>query len=79
MPNLSIRLNDKDVETLDRLVIGVRAYYEREAKKMPALHQLAKETTRSSALRDLLSAWDHGMDAPKVFSRDLTAPAKNGG
>lgn len=70
MPTLSIRINEDDEKTLDRLVVAVRAYYEREARAMPVLAQLAKETTRSSALRDLLLAWKHG--SCDQFSRDLT-------
>ena len=72
MPSISIRLSDDDVETIDRLVVAVRAYYEREAKAMPVLAQVARETTRSSALRDLLLAWKHG--CCEQFSRDITDP-----
>ena len=72
MPNLSLRMSDDEVETLDRLVVAVRAYYESQSKTMPMLAQVAKETTRSSALRDLLLAWKHG-DANSMFSRDITA------
>ncbi len=70
MPTISVRISDRDAEALDRLVTSVRAYYEREAQKMPVLGQI--ETTRSSALRDLLSAWDHPtMDVRKAFSREI--------
>jgi hypothetical protein len=79
MPNLSIRLSDEEVEILDRLVIGVRAYYERQVVIFPPAAKLAKETTRSSALRDLLLSWEHRMNAPEVFSHELTEPAQDGG
>jgi hypothetical protein len=78
MPNLSIRLSDKEAEDLDRLVIGVRSYYESEAVVFPPAEKLARETTRSSALRDLLLAWRRGDDILKMFSRELTEPAKDG-
>jgi hypothetical protein len=58
--NLSVRLNDDDEKRLDRLVIAWRAYYTEQAKKMPMASHLPGEVTRSSALRDLLLAWDHG-------------------
>ena len=74
--NISVRLDDDSVETLNRLVIAVRAYYERESQTMPALAQLARETNKSSALRDLLLAWKHGK-ADEMFSRALTAPPQD--
>jgi predicted transcriptional regulator len=67
MINLSVRLSDDDLQTLDELVEAVRCYYKRQAEQVPALRQI--ETTRSSALRDLLSSWRHGMDAPVEFTR----------
>ena len=67
MPNISVRLSDDDLLTLDELVEAVRLYYIRQAEKVPALREV--ETTRSSALRDLLSAWKHNMNATKEFTR----------
>jgi hypothetical protein len=78
MPNLSIRFNNQEVEDLDRLVVAVRSFYEREATGFAPAAKLATETTRSSALRDLLLAWRRGDDIPAMFSRELTEPAKNG-
>jgi hypothetical protein len=71
--NLSIRMDDRQVQTLDRLVIAVRAYYESQSKNVPAFAGIARDTTRSSALRDLLLAWEHGK-ADELFSRDITRP-----
>jgi hypothetical protein len=77
--HISARMSDDEIEILDRLVVAVRAYYEREAVNVPALGphlaKLAKETTRSSALRDLLLAWKHGK-ADEMFSRDITEAIK---
>lgn len=67
MPNFSVRLSDTDVQILDKLVVAMRAYYAVQAQSVPQLRSI--ETTRSSALRDLLSAWDHGMNAPEVFPK----------
>lgn len=75
MPTFSVRLSDQDVETLDRLVVAVRAYYEGLAPSFPPAAGLAREVTRSSALRDLLSAWEHGI--VHEFKRELTAPIGN--
>lgn len=73
MPNLSIRITNEDEENLDALVVAVRAYYERMADVMPIAGRYAKETTRSSALRDLLLAWKRG-EADKLFNHKLTGP-----
>lgn len=75
MPNISIRISETDEQNLDALVIAVRAYYERvAAQNSPfagAASQLAREVTRSSALRDLLLAWKRG-EANDLFSCNLT-------
>lgn len=76
MPNLSIRFSDEETEALDRLVIAVRAFYEGAAPDFPAAAQLARETTRSSALRDLLRAWQRRDDIPSMFSVELTKETK---
>jgi len=65
MPNISVRLSDEDIEILDQLVVGVRAYYLRKSETMPTLRTI--DTTRSSALRHLLAAWKHGMHAAEEF------------
>lgn len=78
MPNLSIRLSDKEAEDLDRLVVATRAYYERQVAIFPPAAKLAQEATRSSALRDLLLAWRRGDDIHSMFSRELTELAKDG-
>lgn len=67
---ISIRISPGEAETLDRLVIACRAYYERQAKTFPPAARMAQEVTRSSALRDLLLAWKH--DCCDQFSRDIT-------
>lgn len=75
MPTLSIRLSDEEAATLDRLVVAVRAYYDTASKDMPLLAQVGRETTKSSALRDLLLAWKHGK-ADELFNREITEPSK---
>jgi hypothetical protein len=72
MPNLSLRISEADEENLDRLVVAVRAYYSHMADTLPVAAQMARETTRSSALRDLLLAWKRG-EANTLFKCDLTA------
>lgn len=72
MPNLSLRISEADEENLDRLVIAVRAYYAHMANTLPIAAQMARETTRSSALRDLLLAWKRG-EADELFKCDITA------
>lgn len=62
---LTIRLNESDEQALDRLIRGVQAHRERQPRDV--LTALAP-VTRSSALRDLLRAWEHGLDASAVFS-----------
>lgn len=63
---ISVRFSTQEIETLDRLVIACRAFYE----KQPApFSRMANEVTRSSAIRDLLLAWDHG--CCDQFSRTL--------
>lgn len=69
--NLSVRLNDDDEKRLDRLVIAWRAYYVEQAKQMPMASHLSGEVTRSSALRDLLLAWDHGFMPPDVAKEPI--------
>lgn len=69
--SFSIRINQEDEERLDRLVVAVRAFY---AHAPEPFARLAGETSRSSALRDLLLAWDRGDDIPSMFSHELTAP-----
>lgn len=76
MPTLSVRLSDDDSKTLDRLVIAVRAYYQNQAADFPVAERLSREVTRSSALRDLLSAWEHGIT--DEFKRELTEPIGDG-
>jgi hypothetical protein len=71
--DLHIRIDQEDLDRLDRLVVAFRAYYERQP--MPAAKRLAKETTRSSALRDLLLAWEHGIVGE--ISTDLTKPTSD--
>jgi hypothetical protein len=65
VPNVSVRLSDQEVGILDEFVEAMEAYYEREGKRVPALRTI--KTSRSSAFRDLLSSWKHGMNAPEVF------------
>jgi predicted transcriptional regulator len=77
MTNLSIRFDDQLLATLDKLVIATRAYYESQANQIPAFAAIAQNTTRSSALRDLLLAWDHGK-ANELFSREITKPISDG-
>ena len=67
MPTVSVRLSEKEIGILDQLVEAVDAYYEKQGEKVPALRTI--QTNRSSALRDLLSSWDHGMNAPESFPR----------
>jgi hypothetical protein len=68
---ISVRTPPEEVETLDRLVVACRAYYERQA---PPFNRLAGKVTRSSALRDLLRAWRHGFVGE--FSYDLTTASE---
>lgn len=70
MPVISIKVHERDLDTLDKLVIAVRAYYERQVPTCPPAAALARNTTRSSAIRDLLSAWDH--DIVSEFSHQQT-------
>lgn len=65
MPKISVSLGDREIRVLDSLVASLNDYYQREGQKIEALRTI--QTNRSSALRDLLSAWDHGMDASEVF------------
>jgi len=65
MPNISVSLGSPDLVALDALVDSLNEYYEREGQKIEALRHI--KTTRSSALKDLLSAWKHGMNASEVF------------
>jgi hypothetical protein len=74
MVPLSVRFGEAEVETLDRLVVAVRAYYESQAQAFPPAARLANEVTRSSALRDLLLAWKHG--CVDQFSYKLTEKVK---
>lgn len=60
MPQLTFRFSDEEIAQLDRLKDAVRTRYEQMAVTMPRFSDLARETTRSSALRDLLAAWDNG-------------------
>jgi hypothetical protein len=68
--NISLRINDDELETLDRLVVACRAYY--NGSDIPVVKQLARNVTRSSALRDLLLAWKHG--CVEQFDPALTEP-----
>lgn len=72
--SFSIRLNEDDEARLDRLVVAVRAFYE---SAPPAFVRLAGETTRSSALRDLLLAWDRGDNIQAMFSRGPVVQARS--
>lgn len=65
MPNISVRLSDQETEILDELVTAMEQYYEEQGEKVPALRTI--KTNRSTAFRDLLSSWKHGMNAPEVF------------
>lgn len=67
MPSFHVRLSDEESAMLDRLTAAVRAKYQAMAVTIPRFAQIAEETTRSSALRDLLAAWDHGQ-ADKAFN-----------
>lgn len=60
MPDFHFRLSDDELAMLDRLKASVKASYEHTAQTMPIFKDLARDTTRSSALRALLAAWDHG-------------------
>lgn len=60
MPQLTFRFSDEEMAILDRLTDAVRGRYQDMAITIPRFAQIAEETTRSSALRDLLAAWDHG-------------------
>ena len=60
MPSFHVRLSDEESAMLDRLTAAVQAKYRSMAVTIPRFNQIAEETTRSSALRDLLAAWDHG-------------------
>lgn len=66
--HISVRMSDEEIETLDRLVDAVRAHYEDQAKTTPVFAQLAKDVTRSSALRDLLLSWKYGNGGPPPFT-----------
>jgi hypothetical protein len=72
--NLSVRFSDRDIESLDRLVVANRVFYESQAQAFPAAAQMAREATRSSAIRDLLLTWERGEDARERFSRNLARP-----
>lgn len=65
--NLSIRFSDADLEVLDKLVFAARTYYEQQSETVPAFRDIAHNTNRSSALRHLLRAWNHGQ-ADDLFS-----------
>lgn len=69
--NLSVRLSDDDEKRLDRLVIAWRAYYVEQAKKLPIASHLPDQVGRSSALRDLLLAWDHGFVPENVAKEPI--------
>lgn len=62
MPSESfhLRLGEEEFAQLDRLTDAVRARYEHIALTIPRFAAVAADTTRSSALRDLLAAWDRG-------------------
>lgn len=69
MPDFHFRLSDDELAQLDRLTDAVRARYEHIALTIPRFAAVAADTTRSSALRDLLAAWDRG-NADTAFTID---------
>ena len=69
MPNISVRMSEGEVEDLDEFVEAVRAYYERGAGDVAVLGRIARETSRSSAIRDLLLSWKQGRTR-EMFPRD---------
>lgn len=60
MPRITVRLSDEEDAQLGRLVAAIKTNYERMAVTMPVFYDLARTTNRSSALKTLLAAWDHG-------------------
>lgn len=60
MPSFHVRLSDEEDAMLDRLTEAVKNRYEHMAITMPIFAKLARNTTRSSALRALLAAWADG-------------------
>lgn len=71
MPRITVRLSDEEDAQLDRLVAAIKANYERMAITIPIFKDLARSTNRSSALKQLLAAWDHGQ-ADTAFNHDET-------
>lgn len=66
---ISMSMSDEEVECLNELVEAVRAYYERGAGDVAVLGRIARETNRSSAIRDLLLSWKQGRTR-EMFPRD---------
>lgn len=64
MKTIHIRVNDGDEERLAQLVDAYRKHYERQAKLFPGAR--CPSVTVSSAVRDLVFAWEQGSNMPKV-------------
>jgi hypothetical protein len=65
MKTRSIRFSDADLARMDRLV---RAIVE-QRRRDPGLPASLPAVSYSSALKDLLKAWDEGSELPKRMNR----------